>query len=282
MAKFGDKEFSLGETDPGRFFSETKTISMKDRSIKLSKIYPERTISGRYNLRDAHDQLIPCTVRSPAELALLCLEALGEKKYIIDLPSGMTIEQIENKDKCFWVPQSYLRINNPCISWNETPAEAALMELVSIYEGQIIYDSKNDRVLVLRKRSQPKRVQEIPNDAFVELVLTDSKKRLSGRVTGYGFPDEYYVTIRVSKEMVKVIPRNQYIVLDASKFLCMEEDQFSRNGVPVAKDETGDFVEIPFITELSEGKIPIAEATEFILAEGEDEPTIIEPPKPQE
>ncbi|MBN9520595.1 hypothetical protein J0H58_19090, partial [bacterium] len=47
-------------------------------------------ISGSYNERDAQKKLVPSTIRSPEELAKLCLKAMGETRYEIALPKGLT------------------------------------------------------------------------------------------------------------------------------------------------------------------------------------------------
>lgn len=44
---------------------------------------------GHYNQLDDHGKLIPRTVRSPTQLAALCLAAMGETSFSIDLPAGL-------------------------------------------------------------------------------------------------------------------------------------------------------------------------------------------------
>lgn len=62
-------------------------------------------ISGNYNQRDRRNKLIPWSVRSPYQLAMLCLEAMGERAYLdegeefsIDLPAGLAAERIIDPD----------------------------------------------------------------------------------------------------------------------------------------------------------------------------------------
>ncbi len=50
-------------------------LTLLDRRWKWMDRYP---INGFYNQRDSHEKLVPWTVRSPYQLAIICLKAMGE------------------------------------------------------------------------------------------------------------------------------------------------------------------------------------------------------------
>lgn len=121
-------------------------ISLKDRRWKWVDY---GTIFGCYNQLDPNGKLIPWTVRSPVELAVLCLQRMGEIKYVLNLPAGLprqigltAVEYLHNGEL---FPQTGL---NPCINWyNEKPANA-LQQVAELFGCRVVYDVLNDQVIV--------------------------------------------------------------------------------------------------------------------------------------
>ncbi len=106
-------------------------------------------ISGIYNEMDNNSKLNPLWIRSPVELATLCLEAMGEKDYVIDLPDG--VEQAEGKDF-----NTYLlagenfqeRGINPYVVWDKTNPAQALARLVEPMGRRVILQLAQNRVII--------------------------------------------------------------------------------------------------------------------------------------
>ncbi|QEL18320.1 hypothetical protein [Limnoglobus roseus] len=53
-------------------------------------------MSGHYNQRDTRGNLKPRTVKTFTQMAELCLKEMGEKKWDIDFPDGVTMSQVAN------------------------------------------------------------------------------------------------------------------------------------------------------------------------------------------
>ena len=62
------------------------TLEIQDRRWRWPGL---ASISGSYNQLDNRGKLIPWTIRSPVELAQLCIAAMGEKGAKIILPDGL-------------------------------------------------------------------------------------------------------------------------------------------------------------------------------------------------
>ncbi len=93
-------------------------------------------IEGEYNQLDPFGKLIPWTIRSPKELAKLCLEEMGESNYDIDnLPPGT-----EQPDPLAPPPinaQGGTGVNNtsavnPPVRWDGIPPAHALQQLAEL------------------------------------------------------------------------------------------------------------------------------------------------------
>lgn len=116
---------------------QTWTLTVADRRWR----WAFGSISGSYNETGRDNESVPWTVRSPEELAELCLEAMGEVDYDIDLPPGP----------------------NPPQAWSvETPAKV-LARLAERYGRRVVFDPVEDRVLI----AQPGDGDDLP-DTYLE------------------------------------------------------------------------------------------------------------------
>jgi len=89
------------------------------------------TISGNYNVVDPFGKVLPWTARTPTQLAELCLRAMGEARYRIDLPPE--------------APSS------PPVQWDHVPPAQALASLAESMGCVVVYRLDEDSVLVTRK-----------------------------------------------------------------------------------------------------------------------------------
>lgn len=105
--------------------------------------------NGLYNQLDPFGKLIPWTTRSPRELAGLLLREMGETRFTIDLPDGITRAQgaaftrILRPGELF--PPSG---TNPCFNWEAEPPAKALQNLCDIFGRRIVYRLSTNSVLI--------------------------------------------------------------------------------------------------------------------------------------
>lgn len=102
-------------------------------------------INGAYNLLDPQGKLIPWSVRSPLELATLCLEAMGETGYTIDMPPGHAYP-----GPYFTQPFFDVGGVNPPINWVAVPPAQALQEVCDRFGRRLVYQLATDTVLITR------------------------------------------------------------------------------------------------------------------------------------
>ena len=109
-------------------------------------------IDGVYNQLDTHGKLIPRSIRSPTEMAILCIQAMGMARYVVDMPDGIPATAFINTIPDF-LPAG---INfpptgiNPPVNWYAENPAGALNALAEVCGRRVIYDHVQDRVLVLR------------------------------------------------------------------------------------------------------------------------------------
>lgn len=106
-----------------------------------------------FNQLDPNNKLIPWTIRSPVELAIICLEALGEKNYLITgLPKGLTSADGRRASRYLKTGENYpITAANPPVNWEGLTPAAALSELCDRYGCRVIFQPHADRVLIARQ-----------------------------------------------------------------------------------------------------------------------------------
>ena len=151
------------------------------------------SISGSYNQLDPHGKLIPWTIRSPHELALLCFQALGVKKYEMDLPLGLNRAQGEAFASLNppWIGVIPTTGTNPSINWvNERPAQA-LESLAELFGRRVVARLSDYTMTIVL----PGRGAELPAGAIATSTPTlDSPETPSG-VGVIGDPTRYQVRL---------------------------------------------------------------------------------------
>ena len=109
-------------------------------------------ITGAYNQLDPHGKLIPWTIRSPYELAELCLKAMGETKYTIDMPPGYNRRdgimhgQI-NPDHIGLTPRAGV---NPPVDWQQEVPAQALQSLCEQLGRRVVYKLSTNSVAIVK------------------------------------------------------------------------------------------------------------------------------------
>ena len=77
------------------------------------------SIPGQYNQLDDRGKLIPWTIRSPTELALLCLREMGESNFQIKLPTGLSSNDIPQINRLLITGENFPQsLANPETIWD--------------------------------------------------------------------------------------------------------------------------------------------------------------------
>lgn len=145
-------------------------------------------ISGNYNKTDTRGKLVPWTIRSPRELAILCLRAMGVRSYTINLPAGL--ESSAGKDY-----QRYLKLGenfpqsltNPEMTWDHIPPAEALAALADLFACRVIYQPNRAHVLIGQLGGGAK----FPNFPYESAGLTIDGPEAPAYVGVFGAPVKY-------------------------------------------------------------------------------------------
>ncbi len=116
------------------------TLEIVDRRWKFRDL---GLIEGWYNQLDSFGNLIPWTVRSPTELAALCLTKMGESGYAIDMPAGLASPGLAVD---FFLKASGV---NPPINWDGIPPAQALQQLCDQFNRRIVYRLSSNTLAVV-------------------------------------------------------------------------------------------------------------------------------------
>jgi hypothetical protein len=146
-------------------------LSVLDRRWRWREGYPA---TGDYNQTDDRRKLIPRTVRSPHQLAVILLTLMGEPEpaggwaAVVHLPGGLAatadsaaeppVPPPGPADTAVDPAADYLALGqnlpqsgtNPETAWLATPAASALAELAERYGRVVVYDPVTDAVSVQR------------------------------------------------------------------------------------------------------------------------------------
>jgi hypothetical protein len=107
-------------------------------------------LRGHYNYTDRRGKLVPWSIRSPSELARLCLDAMGERNALIQLPNGLEKAVGNDLDRFLKLGENFPQtLTNPEVIWDYTPPAQALANLVEPYGCRIVYQPIRDRVIIV-------------------------------------------------------------------------------------------------------------------------------------
>lgn len=131
---------------------QTFQLDILDRRWRWrSPLAPYGAVSGYYNRFDARGKLVPWTIRSPVELAELCLKALGETGYVIDLPRGLSRSVGRDLNRYLRLGENFPQsLANPEQYWDYTPPAEALSRLCDYFGRRVVYQFTKDRIVIAR------------------------------------------------------------------------------------------------------------------------------------
>jgi hypothetical protein len=191
----GDEQVTLRDCKLDRIRSSTSgegktwTLDILDRRWK----WQFGSIYGWYNQLDRHAKLIPWTIRSPRELAILCLQAMGETNYDIDMPTGLVRADGENHGLLNppWLGVAATTGTNPPVHWNGEPPALALDRLCQQFGRIVVWQWKSNRVLITR----PGIGKALPDGSlYQESPSFDSPETPTGGAI-HGAPTKYQVRL---------------------------------------------------------------------------------------
>ena len=107
-------------------------------------------ISGRYNRLDKMGKLIPWTIRSPAEIVQICLDAMGEVNALVEVPDGIPRKAGRNVDRYLKLGENFPQsLTNPPVEFDHSPPAEVLARFVEQFGCRVIYDPIQNRVKIL-------------------------------------------------------------------------------------------------------------------------------------
>lgn len=126
-------------------------ISIVDRRWKWGEC---GSISLYANQLDPNGKFIPWTVASPIEIAQRCLFHMGETRYKIDLPVGLTTEAAAGIKQFLPTGVNFPPSGvNPPIDWQTQRPMVVLSQLADMFGRVVVYRWKDDSVWITQRGS---------------------------------------------------------------------------------------------------------------------------------
>lgn len=109
-------------------------------------------VSAYANQLDPHGKFIPWTIRSPIELAELCLKQMGVTRFKIDLPKGLTSADGRNiKDFLATGVNFPVSGVNPPVDWFYEKPHTVLEQLADTFGCRVVPRWREDEVWIVQK-----------------------------------------------------------------------------------------------------------------------------------
>lgn len=177
---------------------------------------------GKYNQLDPNGKLIPWTIRSPNELALICLQAMGETQFRIEgLPKGLGSRDARRVTKYLETGQNYpLTAANPPVNWEGVPPAVALAELCDRYGCRVIFQPGGDRLLIQRQGvGKPLSSGGSLAQANVSMAAPETPVA----VGVYGAASQYQMRLALEPVALEWDGSNHYVPLDLVSYAPMAD-----------------------------------------------------------
>jgi len=168
---------------------------------------------GHYNQLDQNGKLVPWTIRSPVELAILCFQAMGETSFRIEgLPDGLSTNDAKQMTDYLKTGQNYpLTAANPPVNWDGIPPAVALAELCDRYGCRVVFQPFQDRVLITRLGVG---VPLMPNGSLAQASLSVEAPETPVSVNVLGAPTLYQMRLALERVALEWDGRNHYVPID--------------------------------------------------------------------
>lgn len=170
-------------------------------------------IGGQYNRLDGRKKLVPWSIRSPRELAELCLQEMGEVNYLIDMPEGVDRAAGADFNSYLELGTNFPQIGvNPKVIWDYSPPAEVLARLCDDLGVRIVYQPLRDRVIITRLGVG----QPLPAGIFEVLSGNIDAPETPVRIGVAGAPTRYQV--RIALEPVAKEWDDSYVPMDAVSY----------------------------------------------------------------
>lgn len=170
---------------PDNSGGQVQTLEIADRRWKWRDF---GSIYGCYNQLDQVGKLIPWTTRSPREMAILCLDAMGEQVYDIDLPEGITQAEGERFTRILRPGELFPPSGtNPPIEWMAESPATVLQALAATFGRRVIYRLNDNSILI----GIPGRGKVLPDGSIASFSPGVSLPARPYAVRAVGSPTRY-------------------------------------------------------------------------------------------
>ena len=179
------KNITSSMDDGGKHWS----LEIQDRRWRWQEL---GAMGGCYNQLDKNGKLIPWTIRSPIELAKLCLDAMGEVGYEIDLPPGLDSSAGAGLERELRVGENFPATGtNPPVNWDGITPVAALQQLCDLFGRRIIYRLTTNSVLI----AKPGIGADLPDGSLAKDQIGLQRPATPSGVGIIGSPTRYQVRL---------------------------------------------------------------------------------------
>ena len=142
---------------------QTWTLEIQDRRWRWPGL---GGISGSFNELDQRKKLVPWSIRSPQEIAEMCLQALGEKNYTIVLPPGLPSAIGKNIERYLLLGENFPQtMTNPPTEFDHAPPAEVLARFCDQFGCRVIFDPVTDTVRIL-PLGVGRRVPAVPSESI--------------------------------------------------------------------------------------------------------------------
>jgi hypothetical protein len=199
------------------------------------------SISGAYNQLDQHGKLIPWTIRSPYELAKLCIDQiLGSPskiaKYEIDMPDGLSRADGEKHLTLnpIWLGVIPTTGTNPPINWVAEPPIIALEHLCNKFGRRVVVRLSDNAITIVK----PGFGADLPPGSIANHTPGLDDPETPAGVAVVGDPTRFQVRLRL--EAVAEEWDGHYVPIDEVSYAPVSPERTQqtkiRMGSPVAGD----------------------------------------------
>lgn len=241
MVSDGFRAFVLHDVRIDYFVADRQGGSGTEWEIRFSDErwkWQYSVVHGWYNQLDPNGKLIPSTVRSPRELAILCLRAIGVPKYTVDMPPGITQQDAQGQPEFLVSGINFPQIGlNPPCDWYGENAAVALSQLCDQCGRRLVFDPFTRTAHIVRHGVGA----NLPPGSLVMQQLSITAPDNPDAVTVLGSPTRYQPMLKLQAVAPDYDGQLKPIKFLSYAPLADESNQITRVVVTsVAEDALGD------------------------------------------
>jgi len=152
-------------------------------------------VSGYYNQLDPHAKYVPWTVRSPREIAELCLKAMGVTTYQIDMPAGLTRGMAAGLKEFLPAGVNFPVVGvNPPVDWVYERAALVLEAVAEMFGRRVVWRWADGAVWVVQKGTG---TRQLPGGSVASVSPAWDNPATPDAVEAVGSPTRYQVDLEL-------------------------------------------------------------------------------------